>query len=121
MAYTLDTDKFVITAGKAPASRGSRAQEPNALLEHVQRSFDNKEWLILYAVPTASTIAVTNPITKAESKISEADVVERMLRRAARTLGCGVDITYEPTKKKGVVDVYFLARPKRARKAKPKE
>lgn len=121
MAYTLDMTKFVIVAGEAPASRSKREPEPNGLLEHVERSFNSDEWLILYGVPTANTIEVTNPITKETSKISEADVVERMLRRASRTLGIGIDITFEAAKKKGQTDVYFHARARRTRKAKTKE
>lgn len=121
MAYTLDISKRTIEVGEAPPSRHTREPEPNPLLESVEQSFDTGEWLILRGVPTTSTVAVTNPITKQESKISEADVVERMLRRAARTLGCGIDISFEVTTKKGQVDVYFHARERRARKVKLKE
>lgn len=121
MAYTLDMSKRVIEVGEAPPSRHTRQPEPNPLLDHVQQSYDEEEWLIIRGVPTVENIAVTNPITKEESKISEADVVERMLRRGARTLGVGIDITFEAATKKGCVDVYFYARERRTRKVKPKE
>lgn len=121
MAYTIDMSKRTIEVGEAPPSRHTRVPEPNPLLDYVKQSYDKDEWLIIRAVPTVDNILVTNPVTKEESKISEVNVIERMLRRGARTLGCGIAISYEPGTKKGQMDVYFLAKEKRARKAKNQE
>lgn len=121
MAYTLDMSKYTVKVAETPPTRAKREPEPNPLLEHIQKSHDTGEWLSLKAVPTAENVTVTNPATQQPSKVSEATIIERMLRRGARTLNYGIDIAIEPNAKKGHVDVFFHARARRARKVKGSE
>lgn len=121
MAYSLDMSKRTPRVAAEPPRRAKRVPEPNPLMESVQQSYDSGEWLVLEAVPTAQTITVTNPITDKDSKKSEADIIQNMLRRAARVLRCGMDISLQPNAKKGHVDVYFHARARRDKKAKGSE
>lgn len=121
MAFTLDMTKRTVSVCEAPAGRAKREPDPNPLEDFVANSYTTNTWQVIEGVPTVENIEVENFRSDGKRKISEAVIIERMLRRAARTLGYGIAISIKPNAKKGMVDIFFHAQAKRQRRTKVKD
>jgi hypothetical protein len=112
MVYTLPKERLQVVKDGPPTVVGYAKSEDNPVLDAVKEAAKDREWRSYKGLKVGDTVKVEKPGPTEKKVVSEVFVTMRMLRRAVKHLGLGLDTRRQPGEAKGTIDLYWRVRPK---------
>jgi len=106
--------KYKMIKADPPPEVMLRATDASPMQEAVRKSYDEGAWQSFQGVPAVPTIEFPASPKRAARTLSESDILQQELRRAARQLGYSISLRTCPIDgKPGLEHVFFRASAKK--------
>jgi len=112
--------KYKMIKADPPPEVMLRATDASPMQEAVRKSYDEGVWQSFQHVPATPTIEFPASLKRAAKTLSESDILQQELRRAARQLGYSISLRACPIDgKPGLENVFFRALAKKRKTPDP--